>query len=159
MLPDPAALPVPWSRYGHKGAVARTYGIPYIRPMQPSPVALFAALANATHLRCLLLLARRGELCVCELTDALGLSQPHVSRHLAQLREAGWVADRRHGVWVYYRIAPGLPPWARMVLGESARGLSRVARPAHDRPLGHRGPRGGGGRRGHPNDGLPSGLP
>ncbi|MGB5736079.1 MAG: metalloregulator ArsR/SmtB family transcription factor, partial [Thiohalocapsa sp.] len=47
----------------------------------------FSALANDTRLRCLLLLSRHAELCVCELTHALGASQPHISRHLAQLRE------------------------------------------------------------------------
>jgi ArsR family transcriptional regulator len=43
---------------------------------------------------------------VCHLEDALGLSQPHVSRHLAVLRMAGVVEHRRQGSWVYYRIAP-----------------------------------------------------
>jgi protein-tyrosine-phosphatase/DNA-binding transcriptional ArsR family regulator len=92
--------------------------------MDPAPVTLFTALANETRLRCLVLLARHGELCVCDLTAALGLSQPHVSRHLAQLREAGWVQDRRDGVWVYYRIAPDVPPWALQVLAHSAGGLA-----------------------------------
>ena len=100
--------------------------------MEPSPVTLFAALANDTRLRALLLLARHGELCVCDLTTVLGLSQPHVSRHLAQLREAGWVQDRRQGVWVYYRISPELPPWAVQVLGHSARGLTGQAPFARD---------------------------
>jgi ArsR family transcriptional regulator len=100
--------------------------------MDSNPVTLFAALANDTRLRCLVLLARRGELCVCDLTATLGLSQPHISRHLAQLREAAWVQDRREGVWVYYRIAPGLPPWAVQVLAESARGLAGQAPFAQD---------------------------
>jgi ArsR family transcriptional regulator len=92
--------------------------------MEPNPVTLFAALAHDTRLRCLVLLARQEELCVCDLTSALGLSQPHISRHLAHLREAGWVTDRRDGVWVYYRIAQGLPPWALQVLDHSARGMA-----------------------------------
>ena len=37
------------------------------------------------------------ELCVCELTHALGLSQPHIFQHLVQLREAGLWSDRRGG--------------------------------------------------------------
>src|SRR3989304_3575780 len=76
----------------------------------------FPALADPTRLRCLLLLAAEGELCVCELTHALGESQPKISRHLAMLRAAGIVSDRREGLWVHYRLNPELPPWAREVL-------------------------------------------
>ncbi len=84
------------------------------------PPDFFAALANDTRLRSLMLLSRQSELCVCELTHALGLSQPHISRHLAQLREAGLVSDRREGVWVYYRINRELPAWALQVLEQTA---------------------------------------
>ena len=85
---------------------------------------LFRALADATRLRSLLLLQREGELCVCELTHALGESQPKISRHLAQLREAGLVTDRRQGLWVYYRLHPDLPAWATEVLAATAAGVS-----------------------------------
>jgi len=46
-----------------------------------------------------------GELCVCHLEEALGVSQPKVSRHLGVLRMAGVVEDRRAGSWVYYKLA------------------------------------------------------
>jgi ArsR family transcriptional regulator len=49
--------------------------------------AFFKMLADSTRLRCLLLMQAEGELCVCELTHALNLSQPKISRHLAHLRE------------------------------------------------------------------------
>lgn len=81
---------------------------------------LFAALAHDIRLRCLLLLATQGELCVCELTHAVGIAQPHVSRHLAQLRELGLVLDRREGLWVHYRLHPDLPDWVRAILRETA---------------------------------------
>jgi len=64
---------------------------------------LFKALGDETRLRIVALLSH-GELCVCHLEDALGLSQPKVSRHLATLRGAGLVEDRRDGTWVYYRL-------------------------------------------------------
>jgi ArsR family transcriptional regulator len=86
--------------------------------------SFFRALADQTRLRCLVLMHRHGELCVCELTHALGLSQPKISRHLAYLRDAGVVADRRQGVWVYYRVRPDLPAWAMDVLAASADGLA-----------------------------------
>jgi ArsR family transcriptional regulator len=66
---------------------------------------LFKALGDETRLRIVALLSH-GELCVCHLEEALGLSQPHVSRHLAILRMAGVVEHRRHGSWVYYSLAP-----------------------------------------------------
>jgi len=84
----------------------------------------FKALADETRLRTVLLLETRGELCVCELTQALELSQPKVSRHLATLREAGLVNDRRHGLWVFYCISPALPDWARDVLKHTATGVA-----------------------------------
>jgi ArsR family transcriptional regulator len=70
-----------------------------------------------------MLLSRHDELCVCELTHALGASQPHISRHLAQLRELGIVTDSRHGLWVYYSINPALPSWAKAVLDKTAAGI------------------------------------
>ena len=65
---------------------------------------LFQALGDATRLRILgLLLA--GEICVCDIHEALRISQPKASRHLAYLRRSGLVATRRQGLWVYYRLA------------------------------------------------------
>jgi len=65
---------------------------------------LFRALGDETRLRIVALLAH-GELCVCHIERALGLSQPNVSRQLGVLRMSGVVDARRDGTWVYYRIA------------------------------------------------------
>jgi ArsR family transcriptional regulator len=92
----------------------------------------FSALANDTRLRCLALLSRHTELCVCELTHALGASQPHISRHLGQLRELGVVTDRREGLWVYYSVNPALPSWARIVLEETTSGTAESSPFAED---------------------------
>ncbi|MCU1736081.1 MULTISPECIES: metalloregulator ArsR/SmtB family transcription factor [unclassified Pseudomonas] len=81
-----------------------------------SPVELFKCLADETRSRIVLLVAREGELCVCELTAALELSQPKISRHLAQLRQGGLLADRRQGQWVFYRLHPELPQWVSALL-------------------------------------------
>ena len=64
---------------------------------------LFKALADETRLHILALLLN-GELCVCEIIAALDLPQSTISRHLAYLRNTGWVKGRRRGVWVYYRL-------------------------------------------------------
>ncbi|ERT16945.1 ArsR family transcriptional regulator [Pseudomonas putida SJ3] len=81
-----------------------------------TPPIVFKCLADDTRARMTLLIAREGELCVCELTHALELSQPKISRHLAQLREAGILMDRRKGQWVYYRLHPELPQWVDAML-------------------------------------------
>lgn len=47
---------------------------------------------------------QQGELCVCELTDLVGADQSTVSKHLAILRHAGIVEDRKEGVQTFYRI-------------------------------------------------------
>jgi ArsR family transcriptional regulator len=83
----------------------------------------FKALCDPTRLRMLVLLSREGELCVCELTHALNEIQPKISRHLAQLREIAAVLDRRQGQWIYYRLNPDLPNWARTVLATTAEGI------------------------------------
>ncbi len=61
-------------------------------------------LGDATRIRLLALLERE-ELTVAELAAVTRLAQPRVSTHLAKLREAGLVSDRRAGVSVFYRIA------------------------------------------------------
>lgn len=77
---------------------------------------VFQALADTTRLRCLVLIATHGELCVCELVYAIDVSQPKVSRHLKLLRDRGLVRDRRDHTWVYYRLADTLPSWLRVTL-------------------------------------------
>lgn len=69
----------------------------------PSLATLFAALSDATRLRLLNLMAD-GEVCVCFFVEVLDAPQPTISRHLAYLRKAGLVADRREGKWIHYRI-------------------------------------------------------
>jgi ArsR family transcriptional regulator, arsenate/arsenite/antimonite-responsive transcriptional repressor len=85
---------------------------------------VFAILANTTRLRSLLLLLQHGELCVCELTHVIGAAQPNMSRHLAQLREVGLVADRRQGQWIYYQIDPDVPDWVVNILQDAASGAA-----------------------------------
>ena len=63
---------------------------------------LLRLLADPTRLR-LLALIEREELTVAELAGVLRLAQPRVSTHLAKLKEAGLVRDRRAGVSAYYR--------------------------------------------------------
>jgi ArsR family transcriptional regulator len=66
-------------------------------------VRLFHALSDQTRLDILERL-RRGDRCVCELTDALDAAQSRLSFHLRVLKDAGLVTDRREGRWMYYTI-------------------------------------------------------
>jgi ArsR family transcriptional regulator len=76
---------------------------------------MYAALGDATRLRILGLLVD-GEVCVCNIHDALRLPQPTVSRHLASLRRAGLVQARRTGQWIHYRLAEPEDPSVRTAL-------------------------------------------
>lgn len=89
--------------------------------MPMNPLTFYKCLSEETRLKSLLLIHEKHELCVCDLTEALDLSQPKISRHLAELRKCDLVLDERRGKWVYYRIHPDLPGWAREVLALTAR--------------------------------------
>ncbi len=101
--------------------------------MLTQPIDLFRLLGDETRLRCLALLATHGELCVCELTHVLGVSQPKISRHLATLRESGLVSDRRLGVWVYYRLQTDMTRWVRRILEEAVASSRTLPPYRHDR--------------------------
>jgi ArsR family transcriptional regulator len=66
-------------------------------------LGIFKALSEETRLRIIKLL-ERGELCVCDLVAALDMVQPKVSFHLAVLKEAGFIKDRKDGKWTHYRL-------------------------------------------------------
>ncbi|MDO6693801.1 metalloregulator ArsR/SmtB family transcription factor [Aliiglaciecola sp. 3_MG-2023] len=85
-----------------------------------SPLQFFKCLSDDTRLKSLMLIAESGELCVCDLMEALNLEQPKISRHLAELRKCELLRDERRGKWVYYRLHPELPEWANKVIRESS---------------------------------------
>lgn len=67
-------------------------------------LTLFAkALADPTRVRIVAAL-RHGELCVCELSDALEMSQSTLSTHLQVIRQAALVTTRKEGKWIYYGL-------------------------------------------------------
>lgn len=82
---------------------------------------LFRALGDANRLRILNILAHQ-HMCVCDLQTVLGFSQSLISRHLAYLRHAGLVQDRRGGNWVCYSptfdgpYGPALESFLREIL-------------------------------------------
>ena len=74
--------------------------------LRTSPDSVFKALADPTRRALFERLSREGELTVHRLTEHSGVSQPAVSKHLGQLREAGLVLDRREGRETHYSVRP-----------------------------------------------------
>ncbi len=66
-------------------------------------ITIFKAISEETRLRILKLL-EKGELCVCDIVAALAIIQPKVSFHLAVLKEAGFIKDRKQGRWTHYSL-------------------------------------------------------
>jgi ArsR family transcriptional regulator len=67
--------------------------------------ALFKALSDPHRVRIFNLLANSGtQMCVCDITDLIGLSQPTTSFHLKKLAAAGLIAREQKGTWGYYSI-------------------------------------------------------
>jgi ArsR family transcriptional regulator len=88
--------------------------------------ALFHALSDEIRLGVVHLLLD-GERCVCELMDELGLAQSRLSWHLKTLSDAGIIAGRKDGRWVYYSLVPGTLEEARSLLGEIKPSARRLA--------------------------------
>mgnify|MGYP001393550716 CR=1 FL=1 len=88
-----------------------------------SIASLFKAVSDPTRVRILATILLAGELCGCHIEAALGLTQSRASRHLAVLRRAGLVVDRRDGAWVHYS-APRRPELAIRTTLETVRKVS-----------------------------------
>ena len=92
--------------------------------------SVLKAVADPTRLRLLSMISaaavgESGEICVCDLTEPLGLSQPTVSHHLKLLLEVGLVQREKRGVWAYFRPVPGaLDALAEVLTGSSSAGAS-----------------------------------
>ena len=91
------------------------------------------ALADENRVRALLAL-RKGELCVCQITELFGLAASTVSKHLSILYQAGLVESRKEGRWMYYRLpgkeAPASVRQAIDWVAGSVNGEGRVAEDA-----------------------------
>ncbi|MEZ9368278.1 metalloregulator ArsR/SmtB family transcription factor [Shewanella sp. 10N.286.51.B2] len=98
---------------------------------QLEPSAFYKCLTDDIRLKTLMLTHYHGELCVCELMQALEEdSQPKVSRNLAVLKKANIISDRKHGQWVFYRINAELPLWAKSVIAQTTENnISLIAAP------------------------------
>jgi DNA-binding transcriptional ArsR family regulator len=90
------------------------------------------ALSDENRTRTLLVL-RKGELCVCQITELFGLAPSTVSKHLSVLFQAGLVESRKDGRWIYYKL-PGkdAPAVVREVIDWVQKALDGNPRVAED---------------------------
>jgi len=65
---------------------------------------ILKALADESRVRILVLLKERNGLCVCEITEIIGLSQPTISSHLKRLQDAEIITYSKDGLWVKYKL-------------------------------------------------------
>jgi ArsR family transcriptional regulator len=90
------------------------------------------ALADENRLRMLMAL-QDGEVCVCQLTELIGLAMSTVSKHLSILYQAGLVNARKEGRWMYYSLpGKGAPTAAREAVAWVRRSLAGKERIAED---------------------------
>lgn len=85
-----------------------------MEPLQPL-AELFKLLGEKTRLTIIALLKEK-ELCVCDIVDAVGISQPGVSQHLRKLKAGGLVRETRKGQWIYYSLNTEGSPYAQDML-------------------------------------------
>ena len=67
-------------------------------------ILLSKAFSDLNRINIVTLIHREKELCVCEISDTLNLSQPLISRHLKQLKEANILENYQDGKWIIYAI-------------------------------------------------------
>jgi ArsR family transcriptional regulator len=79
-------------------------------------IRVLKALGDPNRMRIVKMLMHR-EMCVCELAEALGVTQPSVSRHMKLLEDADLVQHQREGQWINYRLHEGPEnPYSRVLL-------------------------------------------
>ena len=84
----------------------------------------FKVLADEVRLKIVWLLFHHEELCVCDVMAALGITQSKASRHLATLKHAGLVTDRKDGLWSHYALRPAQDELAKTHLALLRRSLT-----------------------------------
>ena len=88
--------------------------------------AALRALSDETRLRMLALVLQQ-ECCVCEVTQALDISQTRASRNLGILEDAGFLKSRREGKWMYYSLRDELGNTSVAMLLEVTKYFSRTS--------------------------------
>ncbi|MBP7654501.1 winged helix-turn-helix transcriptional regulator [Candidatus Dependentiae bacterium] len=72
--------------------------------MFDTEILKYKAVADEVRFRILALL-HNGELCVCDIENALKMSQPRISQHLLKLKNAGLISEKKVGKWKHFKIS------------------------------------------------------
>lgn len=98
-------------------------------------IKILKALADESRIRIVALLKKRNSLCVCEITEIIGLSQPTISSHLKKLQDAEIITYSKDGLWVKYSLDENMEEEVEQfldsivqILGEDERIKSDVSR-------------------------------
>lgn len=95
-------------------------------------MAITKALSDPSRVRILLAL-RKGELCVCQITELFGFAPSTISKHLSILHQGGLILSRKSERWVYYRLPDRSAPVAvRQALGWVHKSLAKTVEAAAD---------------------------
>ena len=89
---------------------------------------ILKALADESRIRMLALLKERNGLCVCEITEIIGLSQPTISSHLKKLQDAEIITYSKDGLWVNYSLDENMEKEVEQLLGALVHMLSEDER-------------------------------
>jgi ArsR family transcriptional regulator len=89
---------------------------------------ILKALADESRIRIVALLKERNVLCVCEITEVIGLSQPTISSHLKRLQDAEIIAYSKDGLWVNYNLDENMEKEVKQLLGTVIQILSEDKR-------------------------------
>jgi len=114
-----------------KGSAVLHNGIPLVvyaiysifQYMNIDPDQVFPALANTTRLRCLYLVASNDDVCVCEVVEALGITQPRASKALNALKGVGLLSVHRDANWNYFSLDNAMPEWTAALIAATVNGL------------------------------------
>ena len=89
---------------------------------------ILKALADESRIRMLALLKERNGLCVCEITEIIGLSQPTISSHLKKLQDAEIITYSKDGLWVNYSLDENMEKEVKQLLDSMVQILSEDER-------------------------------
>ncbi len=85
---------------------------------------LIKALADDTRIRVVNLLSKKGKLCVCEINEIIGLSQPTISSHLKILENANVLVFKKEGLWVEYMLNPDMEKYQKDIIEGISKNIS-----------------------------------
>jgi ArsR family transcriptional regulator len=89
---------------------------------------ILKALSDESRIRIIALLKERNSLCVCEITQVIGLSQPTISSHLKKLQDAEIITYSKDGLWVNYTLDENMEKEIEELLGAVVQILSEDER-------------------------------